>query len=106
RREARGKGGGGGGLIAGGGRSPWVLRRRRPRLAPPLWIHNGGGWKRVHPEPQWSASKGVCAPSARHATAKRVLVDPEPANARFERRGRGAKHLPRRLGAVHEARAG
>ena len=50
--------------------------------------------------------EGVCALSARHATAERVLVDPEPANARFERRGRDAEHLRRALDAVHPAAAG
>src|SRR6185503_2694084 len=40
-----------------------------------------------------------------HARAERVLVDPEAANARFQRAGRHAERLRRALGAVHAAAA-
>src|SRR4030095_15086359 len=40
------------------------------------------------------------------AAAERVLVDPEPANARFQRGGRNVKRLRRALDAVHPAAAG
>src|SRR5262245_37223473 len=48
---------------------------------------------------------GVRALPARHGTAKRVLVDPEPANARFQRGGGHAEHLRRALDAVYPAPA-
>jgi hypothetical protein len=47
-----------------------------------------------------------CPLSAGHAAPERVLVDPEPTNARFQRAGRDTEYLRGTLDAVHPAATG